>query len=384
MNPSRTRHYWHALWRDTRTLVRQFRLSLLIFALLLCGGTIALRLFYVDPQFGRSLTWGEALYATFALVFLETTLPIPRSLGLQALFILIPAIGLVVVADGIVRFGMALFNRHERREAWQVAVASTYRNHIVVCGLGRTGYRVVKELIGLGEEVIGIEHDKSGQFLDAIYRLDVPILLGDARQRETLEKAGVQHASAIVICTQDDLTNLDIALNARELNKDIKVVLRMFDTQLAERIKRGFGIHTTFSTSALAAPVFAAAATRAQIEQSFYIDDVLMNVARVVIQEGAPLAGYTVGQAEAELDITIALHKRGDRLDPHPAPDLSLQAGDCLIVLASLETLARLRQMSGEQIGARRKSARPRFGLRRLFGKKQPPNEGCRIDPLKV
>jgi len=49
-------------------------------------------------------------------------------------------------------------------------------------------------------------------------------------------------------------------------------------------LKRGFGIHTAFSTSALTAPIFAAAATRAQIDYSFYVDDVLLNVARATVQ----------------------------------------------------------------------------------------------------
>ena len=91
-------------------------------------------------------------------------------------------------------------------------------------------------------------------------------------------KEGHRPKKAIVVATQDELTNLDIALDARELNPGIKVVMRMFDAKLAEKVRRGFGIHTAFSTSALAAPVFAAAATRAQIDHSFYVDDVLMNI----------------------------------------------------------------------------------------------------------
>jgi Trk K+ transport system NAD-binding subunit len=274
---------------------------------------------------------------------------LPKAPGLQLLFFVMPVVGLGVVADGVVRFGVALFNRRERKEAWQVAIASTYRDHIVVCGLGRIGYRVVKELLNLGEEVVGVERDAEGPFLEEIRQMKVPVLLGDARQREMLEQARVREASAIVVCTEDDLTNLDIALDARELNPTIKVVLRMFDAQLAEKVKRGFGIHTAFSTSALAAPVFAAAATRAQIDQSFYVDDVLMNVARATVQAGSALEGYSIAQAEKELDVTVVMHRSADSLDPHPAPEVTLRAGDCLVVLASLESLARLREMSGEQ-----------------------------------
>ncbi len=341
--------YLRALWRDTRVLVRQFRVSLIAFAMLLCGGTLALRFFYLYPESGQRPGWAEALHATLKLIFLETILPFPTVPGLQLLFIVVPLIGLAVVADGVLRFGVALFNRRERKETWQVAIASTYHDHIVVCGLGKVGYRVVKELLRLGEDIIGIECNAERPFLEEIRQANVPVLLGDARQREMLEKACVREASAIVVCTQDELTNLDIALDARELNPDIKVVLRMFDAQLAEKVKRGFGIHTAFSTSALAAPIFAAAATRAQIDYSFYVDDVLLNVARATVQVGSALEGRTIAQVEQELDMTIILHQGPDSIDLHPAPDVTLRAGDRLVVFASLESLARLREMSGEQ-----------------------------------
>lgn len=252
---------------------------------------------------------------------------------------------------------------------------STYRNHIVVCGLGKVGYRVVKELLRLGEDVVGIEQDETRSLLEEIRQMNVPVLVGDARRREMLEKANVQQASAIVACTQDDLTNLDIALDARELNPDVKVVMRMFDAQLAEKVQRGFGIHTAFSTSALAAPIFAAAATRTQIDYSFYVNDVLLNVARTTVGKGAALEGRTVAQVERELDITIILHKGVDRFDLHPAADATIQAGDCLVVFASLDALAHLREMSGEQPGdSRRGSCRPRRRgwLARLLSREKP------------
>ena len=368
------RRYLRALWRDTRVLVRQFRLSLSAFAVLLCGGTLALRFFYVYPETGQHLSWAEALHATFMFIFAETILPLPKALGLQILFFAIPPIGVAVVADGVLRFGVALFNRRERKEAWQVAIASTYRDHILVCGLGKVGYRVVKELLRLGENVVGIEQNPERPFLEQIRQMNVPVLLGDARQREMLEKARVREASAIVACTQDDLTNLDIALDARELNPGIKVVLRMFDAQLADKVRRGFGIRTAFSTSALAAPIFAAAATRTQIDYSFYVDDALLNVARTVIQAGSPLEGHTIAQVEKELDITIILHRGSESLDLHPAPDVTLHAGDCLVVFASLDALAGVREMSGDQGGTFQReygSPRRRPWLARLLSREK-------------
>lgn len=338
--------YWRALWRDTWVLVRQFRFSLLAFVTLLATGTLALHQFYVYPETGLRLTWAEALHATFMLIFAETLLPFPRQSALQVLFFVVPPLGLGVVADGVLRFGINLFNRRERKEAWQVAVASTYHDHVVVCGLGRVGYRVVDVLLRLGEEVVGIELNGENPFLETVQQWRVPVLLGDARQREMLEKTRVRSASAIVVCTENDLTNLAIALEAREMNPDIKVVLRMFDAQLAEKVRCGFGIHTAFSTSALAAPLFAAAATRAQIDHSFYVGETLMNVAHLTVRAESELAGYTIGGLERELDLSVILYRSSQVVDMHPSPQVLLRPGDYITVFASLDVLSRLHAMN--------------------------------------
>jgi len=89
-----------------------------------------------------------------------------------------------------------------------VAIASTYSDHVIVRGLGRDGYRVVEQLLKFGEDIVGIERNEKGQFLDAIRGLKVPIIISDARRPGALSKAGVEQATAVVIRTEDDLINL--------------------------------------------------------------------------------------------------------------------------------------------------------------------------------
>ena len=186
----------------------------------------------------------------------------------------------------------------------------------------------------------------TGPFVNLLRQMDVPVIVADARQREVLKQAGVEHASALVACTQDDLTNLDIALDARELNPTVKVVMRMFDADLAKKIERGFGIHTAFSVSALAAPAFAAAATRANVSYSFYMDNMLLNVSQVTIEPGSPLVGKTLAQVERELDLTIVQYKSATKMDLHPDPDIVIEGDDCIAVFAELATLGKLNALA--------------------------------------
>jgi Trk K+ transport system NAD-binding subunit len=342
VNPRTLRAYL----RDTWLLVREFRYSLLLFIVLLLVGTVILRFTY-DAD--RPLGWGDALDTTVKLMFFETTHEYPRAWPAQVVFFFWPLLGLVLVVNGVVQFWTALFNRRERREAWEVAVASTYRNHIVVCGLGKVGYRVILHLLGMQYEVVGVEKNPEARFIPAIRKEKVPVIVGNARQRDVLEKAGVRFASAIVAATEDDLTNLDIGLEARLLNPNIQVVMRLFDQDLAERIRQGFGFQAAFSTSALAAPALAAAATRAAVEYSFYLNDVLLNISRLTVNPGSALAGRRVGEVEQELDLSIILLSDPTGVDFHPSADRVLNPGDQIVVFASLEALACLNRMNGAE-----------------------------------
>jgi Trk K+ transport system NAD-binding subunit len=136
----------------------------------------------------------------------------------------------------------------------------------------------------------------------------------------------------------------------------------MFDQRLAERVRRGFDINTAFSTSQLAAPALAAASTRAAVDYSFYVKDVLLNVSQVTVASGSPLVGETLGGLEEELDISTILHCNDDAMNFHPAPELILQGGDQIVVFATLESLARLNQMNqSEDCSTERRGPRAWF-----------------------
>jgi voltage-gated potassium channel len=334
--------------RDARVLLQESRNPLILFLLILIAGALIFHFFYIDPATQQHPGLAQALHATFALIFFETMLPFPEQWYLQILFFMIPIMGLVAVADGVLRFGTALINKQARGQKWQVAMASTHNHHIIICGMGKVGFRVALELLKFGRDMVAIEANAEGRFVEKAKALHIPVIVGDARRTENLIKAGVKQADAIVPCTDDELANLDIALDARELVPDIKVVMRMFDPDLARRVEKGFGIHTAFSTSALAAPIFAAAAMRVDAQYSFYVGETLLNLSQILVRADSQLIGWTIGKLEADLDLSAVCYQGGDITDLHPAPGLRLSAGDEILVLASLEALQRLNDLNGD------------------------------------
>lgn len=344
--PHRFIRHIRAQLRDVYVLFQEFRSPLLLFVIIVLGGAALLHLFYTYPGGNEHPSYSEALHAAFSMVFFEIVLPYPARGSLQLLFFLIPILGLAVVADGVLRFGSALVSKQARGQKWQIAMASTFSNHIIVCGVGKVGYRVILELQKFDREVVALEIDPEARFVEKVQQLDTPLILADARRPENLKKAGVAAADAIIPCTNDELTNLDIALDARELNPEIKVVMRMFDSDLARRVETGFGIHTAFSTSALAAPIFASAAMRLNVRHSFYLGDVLLLLSELEIKIGSRLNGWTVERLEREYDLSVICFQSQGTPDLHPEDEQVLEASCRILVLATLATTRNLHKLN--------------------------------------
>jgi Trk K+ transport system NAD-binding subunit len=130
--------------------------------------------------------------------------------------------------------------------------------HIIVCGTEHLGLRTIDELRRRDETVVAIA--STGDATDRLTALDVRLVLGDARGARTLAEAVVEDAAAIVMTSDDDLVNLNVALAAIEANPRIRVVIRMFDAELGRHIPELFADGVALSSSALAAPGFVSAA----------------------------------------------------------------------------------------------------------------------------
>jgi hypothetical protein len=146
------------------------------------------------------------------------------------------------------------------------------------------------------------------------------------------------------------LAHIEIGLDAREIRSDIKVVLRMFDPDLARRVETGIGIQTAFSTSALAAPIFTSAAMGLDVKHSCYIGDTMLNISALGIRPVSRLIGKLVGQLEEGMDLSVVCVEDQNCVDYHPGEGEEIKSGDKLFFLMPLVTLEKLQRMNrGEE-----------------------------------
>ncbi|MGH7461965.1 MAG: hypothetical protein ACREMA_13200, partial [Longimicrobiales bacterium] len=142
--------------RDTLVLLRQFRGSLSVFSLAVVGGGALYYLLSRSANDSPVDSLAEAVFLVLSMIFLQANAEFPREWYLAIFFFVMPVVGLSILAQGAADFGVLLFNRRARGEAWQVAVATTFSDHIVIIGLDHLGFRIARALHELRESFVAI------------------------------------------------------------------------------------------------------------------------------------------------------------------------------------------------------------------------------------
>ena len=343
MKPAARRiRQWKAAWRDTIILLKEFQSPLILFSVAVIGGGLIYKaIANVVGEPVESLS--EAIYVVLTAAFLQPVGDFPKFFGLQIFHFLMPLIGVVILAQGLADFGSLLFNRRSRNKEWEMAVASTMNRHIVLIGLGHLGFRVAQRLHEMGENIVAVELNPGTHTTIAARDMGIPVIEGDARLTSTLEGANLKDARTIILASQHDAMNLQIALKARSLNPNIQVVIRIFDEDFAHSLQEQFGF-TALSATEMAAPVFAAAAAGADVTNPISIEGQQLSLCRLTISGSSSLVTKTVGYVEDNYHLNIILIRHDHQSEMHPTDQRPLHAGDTLAVLGGPEQLSRLMQ----------------------------------------
>jgi Trk K+ transport system NAD-binding subunit len=152
-----------------------------------------------------------------------------------------------------------------------------HSDHFVVAGLGTVGYRIVDKLKRVGARVVAIERNPNGEFVEDV-RSHTEVIVGDARLGDTLAKAGVEKARAVLAVTGDDAANLSVALETERRNSAVRTVVRLFDQEFARKVKQSLGVDAAMGAFGIAAHAFVAAAMYRDVRTAFLLDDRLYAV----------------------------------------------------------------------------------------------------------
>jgi Trk K+ transport system NAD-binding subunit len=215
--------------------------------------------------------------------------------------------------------------------------------HIIVCGLGPIGFRVIEELLDSKEQVVVIETDPASRFIATARRRGAAVIIGDATIIEVLRQAHADTAKAVIAATNHDLLNLETALLVRELNSVQRVVVLQSDPQLAQMLRDAANVKLAVSVPALAAPAFVAGLFGDRVLSVFLVRDRIMAVIDLVVQPHDPfLDGQAVRVVAVDYRLQPIALLPASGSPPSQPLNAMLHAGDHLIGILTLPDLQRL------------------------------------------
>jgi len=229
------------------------------------------------------------------------------------------------------------------------------RNHVVVCGAGRTGRQVIRELIDAGTPFLIVE--KSPERAEAL-RDEFPdalVLEEDATKDETLVEARIGTARGLVACLSQDTDNLFVCLSARDLQPNLTIVARAFDEQTMQKLYIAGADHVV-SPNLTGGIRMASMLLRPEVVSFLDVvtrgEGISLRLEEVRIPPRSALAGSTLAEARIPHKtglIVIAMRHQDERgvegpWSYNPGPQEELRPGDVLIVMGSSEQIDRLRR----------------------------------------
>lgn len=227
--------------------------------------------------------------------------------------------------------------------------------HVIIVGGGDVGTRVAGALYDLGFDFAVVDQNAKARGVAFARGKSMPVVIGDAPSERTLRRAGLDGAIALISATSSDIVNLETALQARALRgEDLRIVLRLFDDDLAQRVSQTLGNVVSRSVSYLAAPAFAVAMLEHKVLRTIPVGRHVLVIADVRVEPGSDLAGRPLAGLEGDgLARVLALAEHGTpRFVWAPRFDRRLAVGDRVIVLATRAGLSTFLAGNRPPVGA--------------------------------
>jgi voltage-gated potassium channel len=222
---------------------------------------------------------------------------------------------------------------------------SNMRDHFIICGAGRVGSHLVRNLTGTNETFLVIETDPVKA--EALSDLGIAVLARDATLEESLREAGVEHARGLAACLPDDADNVYVVLTARDLNPDIHIVARAAEEQAESKLVRA-GANRVVAPTIIGGHRMAMALTKPAVGDfldSVTANDLELGFEQLEVEPVSPLVGRKLSETviRSELNIVIVSIRRSDgKVLFNPSGEARIQGSDMLIAIGHPESLAKL------------------------------------------
>ena len=205
---------------------------------------------------------------------------------------------------------------------------------VAIAGAGNVGRSIATELLGNGHQVLLIEREARAFKVDSVPSADW--LQADACELDTLVEASIQTCDVMIAATGDDKVNLVVSLLAKTEFGVGRVVARVNHPKNEWLFNESWGVDVAVSSPRLLAALVEEAVSVGDLVRLLTFRQGQANLVELTLPQDAPLVGRLVSTVPWPTDSALVTILRGGRVIV-PAPDIALEGGDELLLVASAE-----------------------------------------------
>ena len=226
---------------------------------------------------------------------------------------------------------------------------SKLRDHFIICGSGRVGSHLIRDILRTNDSFVVIEKDQ--QRAAEFSQRGVNVLVSDATLEETLRDAGAERARGLAACLPDDADNVYVVLTARDLNPHLRIVARAAEEQAEAKLLRAGANHVVAPTI-IGGHRMAIALMKPAVSEfmdSITANELGLGFEQVEVDAVSPLVGQELRSTKirSELDVVIVSIRRQDgEVIFNPAGEARIESGDILIAIGRAESLMKLNALA--------------------------------------
>ena len=332
---------------ELRHFARRIGLLFALIAGLLVFGTVGLSL-SEGTNVWDSFVWALDIVATVG------SIQAPTDVGGQIVKVVLIVLGvgtLLYALIAVTEFFVAghLSGLLEERRTRRMIDSLT--DHYLICGFGRVGRQVARDLAAAGAKYVVIDPDPENR--ERAQAVGVRFLEGLASEDELLRSAGIERARGIVACVDDDAENIVITLSARELAPDIKIIARASAEHSEKKLLRA-GADRVISPYKTSGTEMARLALHPNVSGAVELAPEY-RMEEIEVTSGCPGSGCTIGEIQGGATIAALIRPDGNFV-AQPPTETMLADGDVLVAMGTERTMNRLEALfEPDGAGARRR-----------------------------
>lgn len=209
-------------------------------------------------------------------------------------------------------------------------------DHFIICGFGRVGRQVHRDLKAAGATCVVIDDNPENREPARI--LGVRYLEGPPADDELLQQAGIERATGVVACVDSDAENIFITLTARELRSEIMIIARASAEDSEKKLVRA-GADRVISPYKTSGAEMARVALHPQVGGAVDVADYRME--EIEVSAGCEGVGKTIEDVRGR-SLIVALRRLGGSLEPQPSAQTVLGPGDMVFALGTPDAIEHL------------------------------------------